>query len=760
MKQYTSVFSILFVLLAVYVSLTSTWPATGPTETAESGAFSTERARKHVEQMSKYPHAVGFPAHSRVRQYLITELQEMGLQPLLQEGYTAGDWANLSKAINVIARVKGSGDGKALMLLSHYDSNPHSSFGASDAASGVATILEGLRAFLSQNPSPKNDIIVMFSDAEELGLNGADLFVNQHPWAADVGLVLNFEARGSGGPAFMLIETNRGNSRLIQDFKAANPRFPVANSLAYSVYKMLPNDTDLTVFREDRDIEGFNFAFIDDHFDYHTALDTHDRLDTGSLAHQGSYLMPLLGHFSKADLGNLKSLEDDVYFNVPYFGMITYPYEWIWPMFGIASLLFLLLLVYGRRRGILKWKSMAKGFVAALMVLCVNGLIGYFSWPLILKIYPRYHEMLQGFTYNGHSYIAALVFLSLAVCFWGYRWLRKEPTGNLIAGAIVLWLCLCGALAAYLPGASFFIMPVFALLAAFLVVLQQEEPNPYVLLLLSLPAIFIHAPLIQMFPVGLGLKMLITATLLTTLSFLLVLPVTRLIRIRWGIGGLFFLLFVGFMTAAHLRSGFGPDTPRPSSLLYLFDADTREAQWVTYDRTLSAWTSQFILETKGEEKPLPQMALSSKYGTGFSYSSAAPLKAIDAPIVVTVQDTVYGETREVKLRVLPQRMVNRLEIYTNQILIEKARVNGVDLSPFFLSGRKGPRLLTHYISDNSPTELELRFPADKPLELTLYEASNNLLDHPLFSVPPRPESEIPKPFVLNDAILVKKSIRF
>jgi Zn-dependent M28 family amino/carboxypeptidase len=40
-------------------------------------------------------------------------------------------------------------------------------------------------------------IIILFSDAEELGLNGAALFVTQHKWAKDIGLVLNFEARGS-----------------------------------------------------------------------------------------------------------------------------------------------------------------------------------------------------------------------------------------------------------------------------------------------------------------------------------------------------------------------------------------------------------------------------------------------------------------------------------------------------------------------------------------------------------------------------------
>ena len=79
--------------------------------------------------------------------------------------------------------------------------------------------------------------------------------------------MLNFEARGSGGPSYMLIETNGGNANMMKEFVAANPKYPVANSLAYSIYKELPNDTDLTIFRRDGNIDGFNFAFIDDHYE-------------------------------------------------------------------------------------------------------------------------------------------------------------------------------------------------------------------------------------------------------------------------------------------------------------------------------------------------------------------------------------------------------------------------------------------------------------------------------------------------------------
>lgn len=433
-------------------------PSYKPNKEVSLQSFSTDRALTHVEQLSKEPHAVGFPGHERAKSYIISELKKMGLETITQEGYTAGDWGNLSRATNILARIEGSGNGKALLLLSHYDSSPHSSHGASDAGSGVATILEGIRAFLSENKVPKNDIIILITDAEELGLNGADLFVNKHPWAKDVGLALNFEARGSGGPSYMLIETNRGNGTLIKEFKKANPKYPVANSLAYSIYKMLPNDTDLTVFREDGDIEGFNFAFIDDHFDYHTALDNYERLDRNTLAHQGSYLMPLLAYFSNADLNNLKSLNDEVYYNLPFYNMVSYPFEWIWPMFGVAVLAFVLLLFLGSKKK-LNTKDIFKGFVPVLITLIVNGLVGYFCWSVITWWYPSFKDMLHGFTYNGHTYIAVYVMFSLFVCFYTYHKFRKTSTPNLLVAPLFIWLLICGLVAHYLKGASFLLFP-------------------------------------------------------------------------------------------------------------------------------------------------------------------------------------------------------------------------------------------------------------------------------------------------------------
>ena len=449
--------ALLFIIVSIYISFQALLPTKISDLTTEKTEFSTERALIHLKEISKKPHFVGTEEHKNVRHYIVSELKKLGLETEIQEGYSITTWNNLTKSKNILARIKGSDKGKALMLLTHYDSNPHSAIGASDAGSGVVTILEGLRAFLAKNIQPKNDIIILITDAEELGLNGADIFVKQHEWAKDVGLVLNFEARGSGGPSYMLIETNDGNANLMKEFVAANPQFPVANSLAYSIYKMLPNDTDLTVFRRDGNIDGFNFAFIDDHFDYHTVKDNFERLDRNTLEHQGSYLMPLLQHFSNINLNNIKANEDYIYFNAPFVKTVIYPFSWILTLLSVAIVIFIVLLMYGYKQTVFKTKAIAHGFITFILALLFGGFLTFLGWKSILLLYPEYNEILHGFTYNGHTYIWFFVCLTISICFYLYSKIDlKHNVANILVAPLTIWLIICVGVAIKLEGASFF----------------------------------------------------------------------------------------------------------------------------------------------------------------------------------------------------------------------------------------------------------------------------------------------------------------
>src|SRR6478736_61202 len=206
-KNYNSIaatFFILMILGLIYLTITPRFLNRTDKPLAE---FSTNRALEQVSEISRKPHYIGSENHETTANYIVAELKNLGLDVDVQEGYTLSDWGNLVKSKNVVTRIKGSRNSKALLLLAHYDSAPHSySHGASDDASGISTILEGIRTFLHNKTPHKNDIIILFTDAEELGLNGAALFATKHKWAKDIGLALNFEARGTSGPSYMLME--------------------------------------------------------------------------------------------------------------------------------------------------------------------------------------------------------------------------------------------------------------------------------------------------------------------------------------------------------------------------------------------------------------------------------------------------------------------------------------------------------------------------------------------------------------------------
>jgi hypothetical protein len=741
--------------VAVYIAFKADMPQNSAEENVPKEEFSTVRAFAHVNEIGKAPHYVGSKAHADVRNYIINELKQLGLDPFVQEGFTLDNWGNISKPKNILARIKGTDSSKALMVLTHYDSDPHSSLGASDAGSGVATILEGIRAFLAKGKPPKNDIVILLSDGEELGLNGAELFVNNHPWVKDIGLVLNFEARGSGGASIMLLETNNGNAKLIDAFDAAGLQYPVGNSLAYSIYKMLPNDTDLTVFREDGNIQGFNFAFIDDHYDYHTENDTPENLDFNTLTHQGMYMMTLVEYFSEQDLTQITTNEDLIYFNTPV-GFHTYPFSWIFPMWILAVVIFIALIFYGFKERMLSWKGIFRGFIPFLVALIVGCGLTILTWMLINWMYPQYAEIQHGFTYNGYTYISLYAFFALGIIFYTYHKLAQKNTpANLSIAPLFFWILITGAAALYLPGASFVIIPVLlGLISVIILIYQKQKPLVLVFTVLAIPAVFILVPFIKLFPVGLGLKVLVSVPFLILLIIGLLMPVFGLYQRKKWTARLFFLLTIVAFFVAHSRSDFTEERQKPNSLVYILDTDNNKASWNTYDGILDDWTKNYIKESNVSTS---EYVIGSKYKSGFTFSDEAPVKAVPTPMIETLKDTTYNNLRHIDVKITPQRSVNRMEVFTNKTLFNSLTINGLEAKNPNNSWR---RLTSYFVSDNNPLELSFTVKPDAKPELILFEASFDLMTNPLFTIPPRAENMMPRPFVLNDAVVLKKTISF
>jgi hypothetical protein len=596
-------------------------------------------------------------------------------------------------------------------------------------------------------------------------LDGARLFVKNHPWAKNVGIALNFEARGSGGPSNMIVETNSGNKNLINAFMEADVKFPVASSLMYSIYKMLPNDTDSTVLRQGGDIDGFFFAFIDDHFDYHTANDNFENLDRNTLQHQGEYLLPLVHYFADADLSSLKSSEDHVYINVPILKMISYPFAWIIPMLILAISVFIVLIVYGLNKKVLSGKTIARSFVPFLLALVSCGLIGFYGWKLLLILYPQYSEIQHGFTYNGHTYISFFVLVSLAILFGVYhRYSKKTNVASLLIAPLIFWLLINVMVAIYLKGAAFFIIPVFLGLLSLWLLIRQEKPNLILMVIIGALAIFMFVPLIQFFPVGLGLKMLVGSCLITALLFGILLPVFGFYSKKGILSAVFILFSIVFFIKAHLTSDFTAERQKPNSLVYYYDADTDATYWVTYDKILDDWTKGYLGENPEEASNYITYASGSKYAKGYSFAAEAPTKNIPLFKAVLNSDTIVNDIKKRTFTIIPNRNVNQISLYVaegiefdflsfnGQVLPLNNNENGASQKI------KSKELVRYYVSDKDSLEVSYEISKDQKVSFTVMEYSYDLLDHTQFKINNRAENMMPKPFVVTDAIIVKKKI--
>ncbi len=350
---------VIIVILAMII--TGLFHATPPAPLSASvspSIFSSARAMSTVRHIAQKPHPTGTSENAKVRNYLVAELKALGLEPHVQTALginKSAQEASVGIVHNVLVRIPGLVSGKALLLMAHYDST-HTGPGAADDGASVAAILETLRA-LKTLPRLQNDLICIFTDGEEAGLLGAEAFVAEHEWAKQIGLVLNFEYRGNRGP-FVMFETSQGNGKLINGFAKAAP-LPLGNSLMYEVYKRLPNDTDMTVFKR-AGIPGMNFAAIEGHTSYHTQLDRPELLQEGSLQHQGEILLALAQHFGNTPLDDLRSA-DSVYFDAPGLGLVNYPVSWVLPLCAALILLFAIVLVLGLKSGELRAARTALG---------------------------------------------------------------------------------------------------------------------------------------------------------------------------------------------------------------------------------------------------------------------------------------------------------------------------------------------------------------------------------------------------------------
>ena len=479
------------IVLVIVIALLVVYRLNPPQPTPVSAPvteFSGDRAFKHLSVIAQRPHPVGSAEHAAVASYIQNELTALGLSPVVQQAPTA---------TNILVRLEGTTDEKAVLLVSHYDSVP-SSPGASDDGSAVVSILETLRALKSSQPL-RNDVIALFSDAEELGMRGALAFVYQHPWAKDVGVVLNFDARGNSGPVIMF-ETTRNNSWLVKEFAKVAPH-PSANSVAPAVYGLMPNKTDMTIFKE-AGFAGLNFAYLLGSRHYHNPLDNLTSIDHRSIQHQGSTALALTRHFGNLDL-TTTAQHNEVYFDVLNFAIISYSERLVVPLAVVVSLIFVVLVVLGFKNKHLTGFGLVVGFMAVPLSVIVTVLIMIPLRRLLIAI-------------SSQSNLDLVLFVIITICVLlvvNAKLSRVAGISNLITGCYLWSLILLVLTSLFLKGASYLFtwFLLFNLVAlGFVLARKQSEilSSKQLMLLLigALPGIILFVPLVYLTSVALTLR--------------------------------------------------------------------------------------------------------------------------------------------------------------------------------------------------------------------------------------------------------------
>lgn len=237
--------------------------------------------------------------------------------------------------MNVIGVLKGEDRSMpALLLMAHHDT-VWGSPGAADATIGLTSILEIARAAQEGGPL-RRDLIVLFTDAEELGLDGARQFFSDNPLKNHVGAIINFEARGGGGVASMF-QTSADNGAAARLY-ANTVRHPSTSSLSTFVYSELPNDTDLTAAL-DGDYIAYNIANIGAAKYYHSPKITADNLDERSLQHMGSMGLDLTRALLSVESFPVKTT-DATFFDLYGFFTLLFATFWGWAFIVVGGLSF------------------------------------------------------------------------------------------------------------------------------------------------------------------------------------------------------------------------------------------------------------------------------------------------------------------------------------------------------------------------------------------------------------------------------------
>ena len=485
----------------------------------------------HIYEIAKEPHSIfDIEAHSKVREYLVSELEKLGISPQIYEyeDVYVERTDSYSDLQNIYAEVPGKSN-SYIMLVTHYDSSrakryaeKDGSLGAADAGYGLSTILETLRVIKESNIELENGIKILFTDGEEYGLLGAKQAVNEEEIFNGVNYLINIEARGTSGPAVMF-ETSPNNSAVVDLYSSTNKSF--SYSITPEIYRLLPNGTDFTVFLENN-ITGINISVLDGLENYHTPNDNPENLSYESLQHYGDQVLPIVQEFVSSskysDPSAVTSDNDAIFFSIGSL-FIKYSQTINYLLIYVILISIIILYVKSKSRNILK---VLKYSLINLIYTIFSMGIAYIITRVVANINGREFKLTYLPLMKYESPIS-IIFILLTLI--GYIFTIKKLSYNFkekneyLLGSLILLFILSILLTIILPGASYItVFPgvLISIASVIKVTLQYKYNISYIMLIPIALVAMLFVPTIYLFNAALTFGGLSANMLFVMIAFI------------------------------------------------------------------------------------------------------------------------------------------------------------------------------------------------------------------------------------------------
>ncbi|HAG44175.1 MAG TPA: hypothetical protein DCL31_13690 [Clostridium sp.] len=454
----------IFLMIIVFVVGTSVGllqmkPPAVPSE-SDTDYPAYKRMLDNLKDMTVVPHPSGSKELESVRAHILAQIREMGLEPIVEtEVYTIEDIksglgaepgeeneiedhirneAHFNKndeliLKNILVKLDAPNADRGVLMMAHYDTEKGTP-GAGDDMISVCALLEAMRE-QSKNTNLKNDIYFLFCDGEELGAFGSKAFVKSHPELKEsIDLVINVEGRGNRGGVIMF-ESSAYNYDLIRYFKSASSR-PLAFSFTSSLYRKMPNTTDMTSFLDAR-YSGLNFTVAEGVENYGAMSDNYENFNLRTAYNYLRTVREIADYSAKEQFQGNSSKQDGVYFPFLPGNLVLMSNTVAYILSGFVVLAALLWLILQIRHGRVRISGIAISTGRLIETMAVMTLL---SWCIVTLTTQIMH-----FSESSNTetlFLCQTLVLTVGTLTIFFFRMRKQSLTEALAGLLPLLLLL------------------------------------------------------------------------------------------------------------------------------------------------------------------------------------------------------------------------------------------------------------------------------------------------------------------------------